>query len=196
MTGDIIEMVAKGNTSIGPVPIANTFHFIMDPGSGPPDLAGMCANARATLLSLMLAIMSDQYGGSELKATVVAGPSIGAQFIDPAWVGSPGGIAGSTSPVTSCIVVRRSDGLGGRTGKGRLFVSPIHTTVFDDSGLMVTPPAGLAALEAYMPVPLLDGTSQRYNPVTFHKTPPGVAFIMQGGHSERAGVQRNRRFRL
>ncbi len=76
-----------------------------------------------------------------------------------------------------------------------MFIGPILNTVFNEAGLMVTPPAAIGAFETYQTYVGLDGTGQGYNPVLYNPTGPGVSFIVQGGHSERAGIRRHRRFK-
>lgn len=195
MFGDVIETVLTGVASTGNVTIVNTWHYAMDPGSGPPDLAGFSTNWQAVMLSPLLAILTVDYHCLKVIHTVISGTSTGVQFIDTSIVGFAGVLAGPSEDYAYAIVVRRGDGLAQKSGRGRIFAAPVQNGVFDQSGLMVAAPTNLGTVETAMLTTCVDTTFQLYRPVLFH--PPSLQTpVIVSGHSARAGIRRKRRIKL
>ena len=194
-TADTVLVVTKGIGEDGAVSIVNTFHYLMDDGSGVPDLPTFLDNFDLVVLQPITAIMSEEYTCISIVATVVFGPSLGQQA---ELVGPPHGaglLAGNPAPYTSCLVLTRSAGVAFRAGKGRVFISPVLDSVFADDGKLNTLPAAInGAVDAMRAVPV-DASANAYRSCLFHSDPPAQLVISKSGVSGRMGIRKHRRWR-
>lgn len=194
--GDVIESVVKAAGTTDGVPIVNTWHFAMTPGSTPPDMTGLGASFNAVWQTVLLAVLTTEYAPIEVIHTCIAGPSVGAQFIDTSWAGLAGALGPPTAPYTQCLLLQRNGPNALRSNRGRLFLSCCQRAVFNDAGNIVTPPAGTGALEAAVTTNLTDTVPNFYVPSLFNRLTGLFTAIVSTSISQRAGSRRKRRFRL
>jgi hypothetical protein len=190
-TGDIVQSVVKGIAD--GVEIANTFHFMMGVGSPPPDLVGMASNFLAVYGGPMLGILNATYSGVEIVHTVVAGVNIGLQYLDTTWLGQTGAVTGFAAPLTQCYVGQRRTGFARRTGRGRVFLSPINRGTFDETGAyLAIPPGEVAFLNAIISA-VTDTNPASYAACLYNRATHVATAIASAERSLRAGNQRHRR---
>lgn len=193
-TGDIIKTLVKG-IALG-VDIYTTYHYAMGAGSPPPDLSSLAPSWAAICGGPLQDMLTSSYLGSEVVHTVVAGPNIGLQYIDATWSAAIGTLLPPDAPLTVCYVGQRRTGMATRSGRGRVFLSPIQRNVFDERGQYLVHPAGETAFLTSLITPLADGTPSAFLPCLYNQTTGASALLAIAERSLRAGSQRHRRERV
>lgn len=193
-TGDLILSQIIGRTTTGSVHIISTHHYSADPGTGIPQLESYALDFGDTMWTPIRACITTAFHVEIIKHVVVFGPNAGLQYLDAAYTGQTGDLGVLSEDYAYAVVMQRSDGTAQRAGHGRFFMAPIANTVFDEAGLMVAAPAGLAALEANMLLPLADSSANVYRPVVANAAGDRTQIFVTG-HSQRAGIRKHRRFR-
>ena len=193
-TGDVIQVVVKASAVA--VPIVNTYHYMMGTGSPPPDLPSFSGNWGALVGSALLGILTGDYSGVEIVSTVIAGINLGMQYIDTSWLGQNGTVAGVSAPLTTCYVGQRRTGFAKRSGRGRVFASPIGRGVFDETGMPIALPAGEAAFLTSLLAVVTDSSPSSFLPCLYNRVTHLATPCSAAERSQRAGIQRHRRERI
>lgn len=194
MARDFVEVVLRAVDPTASVTFVNTFHYASADPAPDPNLSDFLSDWIDHVLQPLLEIVSVDWTGVEVKATVVFGPHLGIQAIDTSIASENGVAAGTAEDYCYALILRRGDGTATREGRGRLFLGPVPNTYFDVKGFRSGAIADLAAAEASLLTVIHDGGGGDYVPILYHRDPPGMTQIVTAGSSYRAGIRKHRRY--
>jgi hypothetical protein len=149
-----------------------TGHEVVDPGSGPNDIAGVIRAIWLLHLS-PAAGMAVGYALSECRLLYRTPAGVLLQGLGTG--STPGTRAGSNSPPSNCsMLVSKRTGIAGRENRGRMYVPPflLEEATIDQAGnfpltnLNTTAAAFLAAFSPDLPMVLLHTSADAPTPVT------------------------------
>lgn len=194
MANNVVEIVLIG---LGPAneAIVNTFHYLSIPAQTSPLGVGEVLTAFESMFQgPFLNCVTSDWKGYISRAKVLDDPD--GEFAVEHDISSWVGVASDDSlPLQVCAVVQRSTGSGTRTGRGRIFVSPVAVGTFDVNGIYVPGDTDFAPLATAMKTPLTSGVEGEINPVLYNKTTHAAVDIISAKLSVLAGTRRSRRVR-
>lgn len=194
MVGDVVEAVVRAKDTTGAVKFDTTFHFQAPLGSSlVPDLTAFASDFEDFTFAGMLHMLTADYVADSIQFTVVAGPSIGTQYIDGGVAGTVGSLAVATADFSVCTLINRTDGTASRKGHGRIFLSPIPAATYNLAGIQVVAPTGLASMLAAILLGCSAGGGEIYMPCLFNKAAGTTRPVLFSSHSLRCGIRRHRR---
>jgi hypothetical protein len=193
-----IAVVGLGNANEF---VVNTFHYdlALENTELDPDVFRADFIELGNILGAALnTCLCNTYTETQQNYRWVSGP--GPQFSDDlGGLNLPGLSAAAPAVITNCLIIRRRTGLVGRSGRGRIFISPVPATWIDQDGKIE--PAGFNANTAALATRIrtahtVAASGNIYVPVLYNSATRLSTPIVSAAVAPYMGTMRSRRLQV